>query len=178
MFNMINTGRTISTLRKEHNLTQMELAEKLGISFQAISSWERGETMPDISKLPELSYIFGVTIDILLGNQNQEQINILNKIIEGKPEEIIDDNLKCNIAEVAPILKPKQIDMLVKKIEKVSIGELTGLAPFISQETLDKLVENAVCDGNIGEITRLAPFLSEQVVDKLAGNAVCENDVE
>lgn len=57
-FNMDQIGRKISNLRREQNMTQMELADKLGISFQAVSNWERGNTMPDISKLPELAEIF------------------------------------------------------------------------------------------------------------------------
>lgn len=45
-FNMDQIGRKISNLRREQNMTQMELADKLGISFQAVSNWERGNTMP------------------------------------------------------------------------------------------------------------------------------------
>lgn len=41
-FNMDQIGRKISNLRREQNMTQMELADKLGISFQAVSNWERG----------------------------------------------------------------------------------------------------------------------------------------
>ena len=39
-------------------MTQMELADRMGISFQVVSNWERGNSMPDISKLPELAEIF------------------------------------------------------------------------------------------------------------------------
>lgn len=42
MFNMQKIGRRISSLRREHNMTQVELADKLSISFQAVSNWERG----------------------------------------------------------------------------------------------------------------------------------------
>ena len=63
MFDMQNTGRIIAFLRRDADMTQMELADRLGISYQAVSSWERGSTMPDISKLPELAEIFGVSID-------------------------------------------------------------------------------------------------------------------
>lgn len=44
-------------------MTQMELADKLDISFQAVSNWERGNTMPDISKFPELAEIFHISVD-------------------------------------------------------------------------------------------------------------------
>ena len=42
MFDMKQIGKKITDLRKAHNMTQMELADKLGISFQAVSNWERG----------------------------------------------------------------------------------------------------------------------------------------
>jgi len=51
MFDMNEVGRRISTARKDKNMTQMELADRLNISFQAVSNWERGISMPDISKL-------------------------------------------------------------------------------------------------------------------------------
>lgn len=69
MFNMVKIGRNIARLRKEKGMTQMEMADRMGISYQAVSNWERGETMPDISKLPELADIFEVSIDQILDNQ-------------------------------------------------------------------------------------------------------------
>ena len=48
MFNMKNIGQKICKFRKEKNMTQLELADRLNISFQAVSNWERGQSMPDI----------------------------------------------------------------------------------------------------------------------------------
>ncbi|KOP81223.1 helix-turn-helix domain-containing protein [Cytobacillus solani] len=48
-------------MRKDNQLTQMGVADKLGVTYQAISNWERGETMPDITKLPELAVVLGVS---------------------------------------------------------------------------------------------------------------------
>ena len=45
MFDMKQIGKKITNLRKENNMTQMELADKLGISFQAVSNWERGGSL-------------------------------------------------------------------------------------------------------------------------------------
>ena len=45
MFNMNQVGRKIVTLRKENNMTQTELADKMGVSFQAVSNWERGVSL-------------------------------------------------------------------------------------------------------------------------------------
>lgn len=60
-------GSIIMRLRKEHGMTQEQLANALGITFQAVSKWENGISSPDISTLPLLADLFGVSIDQLLG---------------------------------------------------------------------------------------------------------------
>lgn len=67
-------ARNISTCRKERGLTQEELAQILGLSFQAVSKWENALTMPDISLLPELSRTLQVSIDKLLGYVSQDKL--------------------------------------------------------------------------------------------------------
>ena len=63
-------GRQIALLRASKGITQNELGERVGVSFQAVSKWERGETLPDISIMPDLANILGTTIDnILLGGE-------------------------------------------------------------------------------------------------------------
>ena len=60
-------SENIKRLRKERDLTQEALADFLGISFQAVSKWERGESYPDIEMLPVIALFFEITIDELLG---------------------------------------------------------------------------------------------------------------
>lgn len=57
----------IAVLRKKRNITQQELGDAIGVSYQTISKWENGVTMPDIGMLPELAEYFHVTVDELLG---------------------------------------------------------------------------------------------------------------
>ncbi len=59
-------ARNIAELRLRENMTQSELAEKLNYSDKAVSKWERGESLPDISVLTEIADIFGVTLDFLV----------------------------------------------------------------------------------------------------------------
>jgi len=59
-------GSVIVTLRKKNGLTQMELAEKMGVTDKAVSKWERDLSFPDISSLPKLAEIFHVTVDELM----------------------------------------------------------------------------------------------------------------
>ena len=62
----------ISTLRKSKGITQNELGKRVGVSFQAVSKWERGETLPDIAVLPDLAKVLETSIDnILLGGERQ-----------------------------------------------------------------------------------------------------------
>ena len=59
-------GKQILILRKAKGITQNELGERLGISFQAISKWERGETLPDTALLADLANVLETTIDNIL----------------------------------------------------------------------------------------------------------------
>lgn len=66
----LNTGEIIKKIRKEHNLTQKEFADKLGVTYQAVSKWENGKNMPDIVLLKEISHLFNIDIEELLTGKN------------------------------------------------------------------------------------------------------------
>ena len=61
-------GKNIAKYRKERNLTQTRLADMLGVSFQAVSKWENGNSMPDILLLPKLAAVLNISCDILIGH--------------------------------------------------------------------------------------------------------------
>ena len=69
---METLGRRIARLRRERELKQEELAAKLDVSGQAVSKWENDQTCPDISALPKLAEILGVTVDELLTGKTEE----------------------------------------------------------------------------------------------------------
>ena len=85
----IKIGRFIAECRKKENLTQMQLAEKLGITDKAISKWERGVAMPDTSIMLELCDILGISVNELL---NGEKINMENN--DQKNEQLLLDMAK------------------------------------------------------------------------------------
>ena len=71
-------GKRIAALRKEKGLTQEELAQHMGVSGQAVSKWENDQTCPDISALPKLARLLGVTVDELLeGKEETPAVRVL-----------------------------------------------------------------------------------------------------
>ena len=62
----VKIGKQIALLRTAKKMTQNELGERIGVSYQAVSKWERGETLPDLSVLPDLAEILETTIDNII----------------------------------------------------------------------------------------------------------------
>ena len=66
-------GDMIKRLRKQYDMTQAQLAEKLNVSQAAIASWENGSRRPDLDLLPIIAGIFGISVDELLGSDKPEE---------------------------------------------------------------------------------------------------------
>ena len=75
-------GQIIKKLRKERDFTQEELAEQLNLSAQAISKWENGTSLPDISQVVPIANLFGVTTDLLLGRSGMNDKEEVKKILQ------------------------------------------------------------------------------------------------
>ena len=160
MFDTIKVAKRIRDGRNAKNMTQMELADKLGVSFQAVSNWERGASMPDISKLSDLSEILSISISDLLGSEDKSSISV-EKVIEKEDLEI------SELIDVAPIVPPKTIEETVKeKKSKVKVDELVALAPFLSSKALSELVEDLEVE-DVSSLVALAPFLEEETLSTL-----------
>jgi len=71
--NQEKIGKLIAKMRKEKGLTQQELGDKVGVGYRAVSKWETGLTLPDISIINELSNILGITADELLKGELQKK---------------------------------------------------------------------------------------------------------
>lgn len=80
-------GRFIALLRKEMGITQNQLAEKLNVSDKTISHWEREESSPDLSIIPCIADIFGVTCDELIRGERKEALSEASEISEEKKKQ-------------------------------------------------------------------------------------------
>ncbi|MDE6759272.1 MAG: helix-turn-helix domain-containing protein [Lachnospiraceae bacterium] len=73
---MVDFGNTLKQLRLHHNLTQAQLAQKLGLTKSVISAYETGLRMPSYETLISISKIFKVTTDYLLGIEYKQEIDL------------------------------------------------------------------------------------------------------
>jgi len=78
----LNIGAKIKTMRLAASMTQEQLANRLGVSAQAVSKWESGTNMPDIQILPDLSVIFGVSIDSLFDMTDESKMERLENMLD------------------------------------------------------------------------------------------------
>lgn len=84
-------GAMIAVLRKEKGMTQLDLAQQLGVTDKAVSKWERDLSCPDVNSLPKLAEILGVSVDELMqtkikpAEEKREWSNIVDLILKAVP---------------------------------------------------------------------------------------------
>lgn len=163
---MINSiGNTISTLRKAKNLTQSELAERIGVSAQAVSKWENDLAYPDITLLAPLSELLGCSVDELLKGERAAETVMLPPEKRKNIEELIfkirilDGANKVNVnlpMALLTVLKDSGSNLIeftgdsgAKYLQGIDFNKLIALA---EQGVLGKLVEIEEEDGAQVEI--------------------------
>ena len=116
---MVQMGSFLAELRKENNLTQAELGDKLGVTNKTISRWETGNYMPPVEMLEELSNLYGLTINELLSGK---------KLSTEEYKEMAEANIKETLKASTFSLKEKQ-DFFKKKWLKdhVAVMVIIGL---------------------------------------------------
>ena len=163
MFDTMKFGKALSTLRKRADMTQNEVADRLNLSRQAISKYERGESFPDISVLVMIAELFDVTLDELIGygDPTGGESSLLQSIAQG-----ISDVVAENIADVvnlAPLLKPSILAKLSQQFGRqgIDISDIVALAEYLNDDAVVRLIETATFD-DIGDelLARFIPMLN------------------
>ena len=148
----VTLGKRIADLRREKGLKQDELAEKLGISPQAVSKWENDQTCPDISLLPSLAKILGVSIDELLSGKKEEAPEV--KIL---PESERKD-IKNMILRIVASAKDGDVARINLPLGLIEVAMESGmdLSQFAGNEALKTIDLNKIMDmirqGAIGNL--------------------------
>lgn len=160
-------ANNIKNARTKLNMTQLNLADEMGVSYQAVSNWERGNSMPDISKLPDLCKILHISFEELSGQKNTKT-DIVKRLMQNKGEEVTLEDL----VQVQEVVKPEEIKSKVneniKQGTKISFHILMNLAPFVDTETLNEMVINLEDEEwNFEKLCAIAPFLEEEVMDNI-----------
>ncbi len=93
----IKTANRLCELRKKHNLSQEELADKLGVSRQAVSKWERSESSPDTDNLIQLAKLYGISLDELLNGD--DAIDIIEEKLQKQKQTVIEKQQKLKLIE-------------------------------------------------------------------------------
>ena len=83
-------GTMIAELRKQHGMTQLELAEKMGVTDKAVSKWERDLSCPDINSIPNLAEILGVSVEELMQVKKEAEapVSKVAEIMEIAPKAV------------------------------------------------------------------------------------------
>lgn len=140
----MNIGNNISALRKKKGITQEELANELGVSAQAVSKWENNSSCPDVSLLTEIADYFGVSVDSLLRENEEDIVNSSeNKDANAKSS----DDKKNIMIKVTQQNGKENIIKVPFKFVKLgfNIGNMFGLSKDISDK-IATLAENDMTD--------------------------------
>lgn len=139
MFDTMAIAKHIKRARIDKNMTQLQLADMMGVSYQAVSNWERGNSMPDISKLADLCNALGLTVNELLGME-EKTVAAVTKAME--QEEMTVEELK----EVAPMLPPEQMKEQVENKWSIHLPDMSFL------NKIPDMVKDALSEENLAKM--------------------------
>ena len=113
--NYEKTGKLIQEMRKEKELTQMSLAEKLGVTDRAVSKWERGKSFPDVSVLRPLAEALGMSVSELLDGERRSPDKV-KELPEGVPTMAVEDADNAAIKGIRTYINETRKKDLVWKV--------------------------------------------------------------
>ena len=170
-------GRKISALRQARGLTQQQLAAMMSVSHQAVSKWESGLALPDISTMLELTRFFGITVEQLFEEENPLEETTAreasseenNAAFEPDPAKEVKNMNIQQLLQMAPFMSKAAVEEIALGIEEpISAQQFAKLAPFISAEALTRLVNKHRPRLSWETLRKIAPFMERDAVDALA----------
>ena len=155
---MDTIGKRIGYHRRQKGMTQEELAQKLGLSAQAVSKWENDQTCPDIQLLPQLCELLGISTDELLSGRQKPAVQMVamqpNKKLEDMVLRIVVDTEegdKVRINLPMPLLKiAMEVGMKLPQIsgnEALSSIDFAAILEMVEKGVFGNLVEVESADG-------------------------------
>lgn len=194
MFDMKKFAAFLVGKRREKNITQGQLADMVGVTHQAVSKWERGETMPELSKLSDLSNALDVpTEDFVAAMHSDDRDENETACLDDDYYALPDKTLVGDVYAIAPFLskqtlttaiteitlsKGSAISSMLFKFADVDILREVALAvfstdtdkgrihllPYLPQNEVSKLILNRYSTGGVDAILPLLPYAKEKEV--------------
>lgn len=163
MFTVDQVSRMLKEARIKKNLTQSALADRLGVTYQAVSNWERGASVPDVANLSALCELLELDLYALIGASQSPE---LAEGLLSDPEALKNAPIK-SIAAVAPMLPPEQLMEAVRahSAEIRDLATLVQLAPFIDADLIEEL-GRGLAPAHVGEVVELSPFVTNELCAK------------
>ncbi len=149
MFNLDRFGSYITDQRLRTGLTQRQVAEKLSVSHQAISNWERGDTFPTVDLLMQIAKLYKVKLDALIGSAelSSREAQIVNQIAQASPDEIASliragALSAAEVLSCSPFLKTSTLSIICAELKHfgLDISYLTLMHEFIMSEEYVSLI--------------------------------------
>lgn len=173
MFNMKNFAQFLVGKRREKNITQGQLADMVGVSHQAVSKWERGESMPEISKLSDLSSALNVSTEDILTAMHTDS-GAPEAKAENKDHEyyaLPDKTLVGDVCALAPFLSK---EALTTAITEIAIAKGSGIAKILFKYADEDILREVALlvfatDTDKGRLD-LVPYLPQEEITKLILN--------
>lgn len=157
-------GNRISRLRKAKGMSQEALAEKIGVSSQAVSKWENDQSCPDISLLPQLAKLLDVTVDELLTGMSNEvrmvpkterksldELTLRVRVLSAEGDKV-KVNLPMTLVKVALEMGVEIAPNYAKGMDSLKNLDLKQIIDLVEQGALGKLVEVESAEGDIVEV--------------------------
>ncbi len=153
-------GKKLSELRKQTGYTQDYVAEKLGVSAQAVSKWENDLACPDIMTLPHIAELYGITIDELFKNEDVQSNVKYEKTEHINENELyfrvyVDSHTGDNVKVTLPYPIVKELANVGKDISSVVSGinlngvDFTAIFNMVEQGVLGEVVNVQTQNGDI-----------------------------
>jgi transcriptional regulator with XRE-family HTH domain len=176
MFDMEKIGAYIAAKRRDCGLTQGQFAEKLNVTHQAVSKWERGEAMPEISKITEIAKVLGVSVDEILVQMQDKPQN--NNSLENEEQDYTDADKKylelgfspsiSDVYELASGMSPAVLANAVQRlIRDNGYFAVSLFLPMLDKKTANEISEKIYWENGMSGIQFLGKYLPQDFIDKM-----------
>jgi transcriptional regulator with XRE-family HTH domain len=174
MFDVNKFGAYLSKLRKQQDMTQSELSEKLNVSRQAVSKYETGESFPDISILFLITEVFKISIDKLInaGEPTAAEAAALSNLALARdiPRKIFKEDIVMDVRSIPLRIKPEVLDRMADGLKKfgIDISNIIALVDYITDENVMNALEAATYE-TLDEaiLEKIIPFLNDDSISRI-----------